>query len=241
MSVPRPGVDAGKNLIALDDVATWEKVERHTEHVLDAIPQLPERASYLDRLRHQDVFSKRDLDQVVEWKHTIGKNRIHNLKYLSTNDDATVKKHSQRAIAMAREIELSECLEDDHSLSSSGRQKIQQAMTELTNLKGVGPATASAMLTLIRPDVFCFMYDEVIDVFEPRRDYKISHYMRVNSRCLQLAQKLGWTSSRVARTIWTAARFLAIHGKDLTRDEQDKQDRKRPAVEKKGGKKKRAK
>ena len=45
----------------------------------------------------------------------------------------------------------------------------------------------------------------------------MSNYLRVNSRCLQIAKKLAgsWTPSRVAKTIWTAARFLAANGEDL--------------------------
>jgi len=76
------------------------------------------------------------------------------------------------------------------------------------------------MMTLVRPDIFCYLFDEVIDVFEPKRDYTLPIYLRVNSRCLQIAQKLGgeWTSGRVAKTIWMAARFLAERGKDPTKE-----------------------
>jgi 3-methyladenine DNA glycosylase/8-oxoguanine DNA glycosylase len=45
----------------------------------------------------------------------------------------------------------------------------QEALEHLTVLKGVGPATASAILSLVRPDVYCYMYDEVIDCFENKR------------------------------------------------------------------------
>lgn len=221
MSKKRPGVEAGVNLVSLDDVRTWEKIEKHCKEVIQSIPNLRQYEAALKQLGpSKESFDKADLDQIVLWKHTVGKNRIYNIKYLNANTDDNIKDHSRAAITVAKNIDLKECLENDGSLSQAGRAAIQEALGELGKLKGVGPATASAILTLVRPDVFCYLYDEVIDCFEPQRDYKISNYLRVNSRCLQLAKNLGgdWTTSRVAKTIWTAARFLAINGKDLTKE-----------------------
>jgi len=199
-------------------------------------------------------ISQEELDHIVLWKHSVGKNRIYNVKYLNSNTDQEVRTQSRRAIAVAKGIDLAECFEEttppsskrsnkkgggggsdgdddndngsssdggdnsDGGLNDTGRAAVQEAIGELGKLKGVGPATASAVLTLIRPDVFCYLYDEVIDCFEPQRDYKMANYLRVNNRCLQLARTLGdgWTTSRVAKTIWTAARYLAVNGVDLT-------------------------
>lgn len=231
MSKKRPGVEAGQNLVALDNARTWEKVEEHCRDVIDSIPNLRTYERALKDLTDakKECFSKADLDQIVLWKHSVGKNRIYNVKYLNSNKDESIKKHSRAAIVMAKAIDIKDCLESDGSLSQNGRTAIQEAIGELGKLKGVGPATASAILTLVRPDIFCYLYDEVIDCFEPQRDYKISNYLRVNSRCLQLAKNLGgeWTASRVAKTIWTAARFLAINGEDLTNEELDEDDLKR--------------
>jgi hypothetical protein len=77
------------------------------------------------------------------------------------------------------------------------------------------------MLTIVRPDIFCYMYDEAVDCFEGKRSYTISNYLGVNTRCLEKASSLGegWTTNRVAKTIWTAARFMAIKEKDLTEED----------------------
>jgi hypothetical protein len=48
------------------------------------------------------------------------------------------------------------------------------------------------------------------------RDYKMAQYLRVNDHCHEIAQKLDWTTARVAKAIWTACRYLAITGQDLT-------------------------
>lgn len=217
MSKKRPGVQAGLNLVRLDDVNVWEDVEEHCRLVIEGIPKLEQYEVDLEEIARLDTLNKAQLLNVVNWKHSVGKNRIYNVKYLNANDEASVQTHSTEGIARAKQIDVN-LLEEDGSLTTTGRKQIQETINTLTKLKGVGPATASAILTLIRPDVFCYLYDEVIDCFENQRDYKISNYMRVNTRCLQIARKLGdgWTTSRVAKTIWTAARFLATQGEDLT-------------------------
>jgi hypothetical protein len=232
MSKKRPGVEAGVNLVALNDVKVWERIESHCAAVTAQIPRLTEHEAAVNELmggqddapggsgKPKECFTKSELDKVVLWKHTVGKNRIYNIKYLNANTDDAIETHSRAAIAIARTISASDCLEEDGTLSATGRASMQEAIGELGKLKGVGPATASAILSLVRPDVFCFLYDECIDTFEKTRDYKVSNYLRVNSRCLQLARDLGadWTTARVAKTIWTAARFLALNGRDLTAD-----------------------
>jgi hypothetical protein len=81
------------------------------------------------------------------------------LQLLQTNTDNQVVECTTKAVHCARKIAL-----DDNR-----KQVIQEALEHLMVLKGVGPATASALLSLIRPDVFCYMYDEVIDCFEENR------------------------------------------------------------------------
>lgn len=216
----RAGYEAGFSLVALDDPRTWERVERHGEEVIENTPNLTEYESSLEQLGvAKDYFTKAELDQIVSWKHTVGKNRIANRKHLEKNTDAEVREHSRAAITLARGINMDDCLTVDGSLNASGKESIQKVIACLDKLKGVGPATASAAMVLVRPDIFCYLYDEVIDCFESQRDYKVSNYLRVNSRCLQIARKLGrdWSTSRVAKTIWIAARFLALHGEDLSK------------------------
>jgi len=152
MSKKRPGVKAGMNLLALDDVSTWEKVEDHCKNVIDSIPNLRQYERDLTQLGStKKSFNKSELDRVVLWKHTVGKNRIYNVKYLNSNTEESIRYHSTAAIALARAIKLKDCVEKDGSLNQTGRAAVQEAVGELGKLKGVGPATASAILTLIRP------------------------------------------------------------------------------------------
>lgn len=63
------------------------------------------------------------------------------MDFVSSLDEATVESASQKAF---------QALPD-----------ISKAVTELTVLKGVGPATASAVLAAYAPEVAPFMSDEV--------------------------------------------------------------------------------
>ncbi|GKY99385.1 hypothetical protein MPSEU_000893200 [Mayamaea pseudoterrestris] len=228
MSKKRAGFQAAAHLILTENALTWERVDDRFDQVIHSITNL---RAYHDSLRimaeqlskdSQDMasISKNDLLQIVGWKHRVGQNRAYNVKLIQANTDSIIESHSHAAIILARKIDATTVLTNDGELNVHGQTAVREPLSELMILKGVGPATASAVLMLIRPDVFCYMYDEVIDCFETARDYTLSQYVRINSRCLQIAQKLGlgWTTSRVARAIWTAAREMAMHGIDLSQD-----------------------
>lgn len=63
------------------------------------------------------------------------------LEFVSSLDEAVVKSASQKSFQSLPDI--------------------SKAVSELTVLKGVGPATASAVLAAYAPDVAPFMSDEV--------------------------------------------------------------------------------
>jgi hypothetical protein len=214
----RPGYQAGFNLVALDDPRTWERVERHSEEVIESIPNLREYEQSLQEFSTKQCFTKSELEKIITWKHTVGKSRPANRKLLEKNSDADVEQHTRSAISLARTLKMDECTNPDGSLSAAGKKAIQDVVACMDKLKGIGPAGASAAMSLVRPDLFCYFFDEVSDCFESQRDYKVANYLRINSRCLQIARKLDgeWSTSRVAKTIWVASRFLALHGEDLS-------------------------
>nr|GMD96430.1 Ena/VASP-like protein [Ipomoea batatas] len=82
-----------------------------------------------------------DLTKLMQWKLTRGKWRPRLLDFVSSLDDAVVKSASQAAFQSLPDV--------------------LKAVSELTVLKGVGPATASAVLAAYAPDVAPFMSDEV--------------------------------------------------------------------------------
>lgn len=82
-----------------------------------------------------------ELSKLMQWKLTRGKWRPRLLDFVSSLDDDVVKSASQKAFQAFPDV--------------------SKAVSELTVLKGVGPATASAILAAYAPDIAPFMSDEV--------------------------------------------------------------------------------
>jgi hypothetical protein len=201
----------------------------HRKDVIKSIVKLEEYERALQESRDKEFLTMTELLNVQRWKHTVGQDRFFNVKRIKQNPEESVNSISRTAFTMARKIDARNCL------TEAGREEIKEAIEELAKLHGVGPATASAVLTLIRPDVFAYYYDEVIDCFEPKRVYRVSQYLTINAHCLEIAHNLGgtWTPRRVAESIYTAARYLATHGKDLTQKGEGNDDAGKPSAAKK--------
>jgi hypothetical protein len=213
MSKPRPGVAAGKRLSKCVDKEIWRLVETKYSEIISHQDGLEEIDSEYRRLGRslskgglKDSISKEELLSVVSWKFSVGKPRHALMKHLRSNTEDSVREHSAAAIAKAR------------GSAEADTESTKKALQELINLNGVGPATASAILTLVQPDLFAYMYDEVIECFLPKRTYTLSTYMTLNNNCLEIAKTLGdgWTASRVATALWTAARVNAYKLQDHT-------------------------
>ncbi len=210
MSKKRPGVDAAIQLAKSNDVDTWSRVNEHHDSLIDS--KLQDRADQLGVVMQggrKDSLSKSDLlDTVIPWKFAVGKRRNALLGLLRSNSEADISKWTKEGMAHARTID-----------GDASEQDITTAVGKITELKGVGPAAASVILSLIRPDIFSYMYDEVIDCFLPKRTYTLKVYITCNAECIRIARSLGgdWTPAKVARTLWAAARVSA-NGIDVSSD-----------------------
>jgi len=97
-------------------------------------------------------------------------------------------------------------------------------MDVLTSLRGIGPATASAILSLSSAEGSCpFLSDEVMLAFDLKNaktgklDYTIANWEKVRARCAEKAEQLnkaeakeseeddGWTAAKVEQAIWAAS------------------------------------
>jgi hypothetical protein len=163
--------------------------------------------------KSKDSITKEELLMVVKWKFLVGKPRHALIKHLEANSEASVMEQSAKAIGEARSI-------TDKTDPTVKDEQIKAAIEALTDLKGVGPATASAVLSLVVPGAFCYMYDEVIETFLPKRNYTLLTYLSTNKHCAEVACRLGkgWTPCRVAQVLWTAARADAYGLCDHTQD-----------------------
>jgi hypothetical protein len=135
-----------------------------------------------------------ELVRVVEWKMHRGVYRARNLVLVRGNEADQVEAASREAIAAA-----------PHPTAPIAR---------LSRLKGVGPATASALLAAARPDVYPF-FDDVIAGAIPelgRVDFTLKVYARYAERLRERAALLAvgcpsadWTPHAVGCALWAAA------------------------------------
>jgi len=221
MSKKRPGVDATIRLSKSIDPSLWMQVDGDKDGLID--DKLQEMADDLALALSDGTkacLTKADLlDIVIPWKFAVGKPRNGLLGKLRSNSDADVTKWTKVGISHVRNIK-GDASDDDVSI----------AMGKITELKGVGPAAASAILSMVRPDLFCYMYDEVIDCFLPKRAYTLKVYMACNAKCGQIARELkgDWNPAKVARTLWVAARSSA-NRKDTAKDKDSPPGKKKRA------------
>ena len=134
-----------------------------------------------------------DLVRVVEWKMQRGVYRARNLQLVRANDPTIVETASREAFAGA-----------PHPMAPVAR---------LARLKGVGPATASAVLAAARPDVYPF-FDDVVAGLIPDFgvvDFTLKVYARYADRLRERAALLavgcgdGWTPHAVGCALWAEA------------------------------------
>lgn len=132
-----------------------------------------------------------ELSKLMQWKLTRGKWRPRLLDFVSALDESSVKSASQKAL---------QALPD-----------VSTAVSELTVLKGVGPATASAVLAAYAPDVAPFMSDEVMEAaLGSSKDYSLKQYLLFVDKLQAKAKELSsegesFTPSDVERALWSSA------------------------------------
>lgn len=234
----RPGVDAAVRLSQMiynnNDLNTWNTIEKRYKDMMELKGgiKLLELDLYCEQLmneyntRPMIIFNKHDLMQLIQWKFTKGKPRYPLIKQIESNSDETIQQCIKNAFMEA-------------SKTSTVKNANKQAIEHICQLKGIGPATASAILSLYQPHIYSFMDDEIIEaLYEKKRGYTIPIYLAVNERCIQISDQLNslssssstnkykkdssttattdssnvnilWTPRRVGQTLWTAAKLAS--------------------------------
>ena len=142
-----------------------------------------------------------DMVQVMNWKIT--KHTFRPLMgQLMSNKSADVEKFSADAIAIVRG-------------GGATETRAKQALTELTRMTGIGPATASAVLAHL-DSRYPFMADEALEGCGLAREYDVKTYLALMSKLASKAKMLGdqWHAEHVGRAMWTAA-MVHVHGLSL--------------------------
>ncbi|KAL9396457.1 hypothetical protein Peur_010710 [Populus x canadensis] len=132
-----------------------------------------------------------ELSKLMQWKLSRGKWRPRLLDFVASLDESHVKSASQKAF---------ESLPD-----------VSKAVSALTVLKGVGPATASAVLAAYAPDVAPFMSDEAMEaVLGNSKDYTLKQYLLFVDKLQTKSKELSsvrdiFTPSDIERALWSSA------------------------------------
>ncbi|GAA5860839.1 hypothetical protein JCM3774_003160 [Rhodotorula dairenensis] len=137
-------------------------------------------------------LSKDELSRLMQWKLARGKWRPRLQDMVATNSAEDVRVTTSRAAT-----------DSDH----------EAALKELSKLKAVGPATASAILALWYPDSEPFMSDEGLDYAaalgpgdegkKPKRDYTVKAWRVYRDEMLERKEKEGWSSvDELEKAIW---------------------------------------
>ncbi|GJJ68763.1 hypothetical protein EMPS_01109 [Entomortierella parvispora] len=118
-------------------------------------------------------MTSKELCQLMSWKLKRGKFRPNLLKLAESNSDADVKRVSEEAF----------------KLIPTG---LRAAITKMAELKGVGPATASAILCSGAPSEVPFMADETMASVPGLGPiaYTIPYYIRFAAKVIEKAKEL---------------------------------------------------
>ncbi|KAI3460123.1 hypothetical protein Pfo_016786 [Paulownia fortunei] len=158
-----------------------------------------------------------ELSRLMQWKLARGKWRPRLLSFVSSLDDAVVRDASGKAFASLPDV--------------------SKAVSELTVLKGVGPATASAVLAAYAPDVAPFMSDEaMVAVIGDAKDYSLKRYVVFAEKMQDKAKELSsledlFTPSDVERALWSSTvgakvRTFSTKSDEVELDKKSKRKRK---------------
>jgi hypothetical protein len=128
-----------------------------------------------------------ELVRVTEWKMARGVWRAPNLVLVRSNAPSQVQEVSTAALALMP-------------------HPIKPVALLAKELKGVGPATASAIVAAVRPDVYPF-FDELVAAQLPELGkvaWTLGYYGRYAEALRERAATLGaeWNAAKLARALW---------------------------------------
>jgi len=210
-------MERAKGLFASSSAANELKLyEDRYEEALEIVakrkkkPELIDLDKYLHGQLVEDVQARspphlehKELSTIMKWKLTKGKMRPLQ-KLVDGNSPKAVQDNSNAA--------LTELLEGN----------IDEAFEEITKLRGIGVATASAVFALFSPQSCPFMSDEVIEIVCDSREYTMPYYKKLQKELMKKATDLGdgWTAERIGKALWACVVIESAAQEDRNRDEE---------------------
>ncbi|KAG0312180.1 hypothetical protein BGZ97_011385 [Linnemannia gamsii] len=123
-----------------------------------------------------------EIVQLVAWKLKRGKYRPALAKMVAEHADTLVRRTSQQAFEII-----------------NSKSDLKAAISKMSELKGVGPATASAILCAGAPDKVPFMADESVDSVPGlgKIAYNLAYYLKFAAKVIDKAAQLKVAGSTV--------------------------------------------
>jgi hypothetical protein len=154
------------------------------------------------------ITSKPDFIKVVRWKMAWATFRPGLLQKIETNPEKDVEDSLQKAELVLK-----------HDITW---ENVEKAINHLTKLYGIGPATASAILSISHHEI-PFMSDESVmfclKIDKRNIKYNIKTYKQVFLKLTEFAKTLNldssfeWTASKCERAVWTSLKGTCL-GRD---------------------------
>uniref|UniRef100_A0A098M168 CG2446 CG2446-PC n=1 Tax=Hypsiglena sp. JMG-2014 TaxID=1550645 RepID=A0A098M168_9SAUR len=218
---------AGKSgLYACTDPTSWEAVLNVYQDVIEAMGSKKKKLIALDQWyqeelpkilagRKEKYLTKEELLKLMEWKLTRGKFRPRLQQLVAANPSKIVEEQTRKAFHQLPDVEM--------------------AVKDLNELKGVGPATASAILAAGAPEIAAFMADEVMETLPGLGpvQYSLKHYLLYMDKIQSCVKKLNkgnttetWTAHLVEKCLWTwaLAEKLRLPSLPIVSREEDQGD-----------------
>ncbi|XP_078430485.1 DNA binding protein [Wolffia australiana] len=138
----------------------------------------------------EPYITKAELSNLMQWKLSRGKWRPRLQGFVDWLEENQVETASRKGF---------------QALPS-----LSKAISELTSLKGVGPACASAVLAAYAPELAPFMSDEAMMAATRGKEYTLKQYLvfalKLQEKAEELQKKgLSFTASDVERALWSSS------------------------------------
>ncbi|CAO2658732.1 Nn.00g064550.m01.CDS01 [Neocucurbitaria sp. VM-36] len=164
------------------------------------------------------ILTKDEVEKLVEWKLKHGTFRPKLLSLVQSNTVETIEDTAKRAY---------------RSLMNADASPLP-ALKVLTELKGIGPATASLLMSVMRPETVPFFSDELFrwccwdEAGSPggwgrKIKYNVKEYEQLSARVQEIVKRLGVRAVDVEKVAWVLGKdkVNVTDGEEGEREQSD--------------------